>query len=500
VRTTEYEKHDGLSLAKLLRTGQVSPAELMDCAISLAEDRGQAVNALCNRDYDLGRRLAAEAELKGTFGALPFLLKDSGLASTQLASDVGSRLFAGLRAKVDSTLNTRFVADGFLSFARTTVPEFCMAPTTEAVQNGGGPTLNPWDRTRSPGGSSGGAAAAVALGIVPIAHGSDGGGSIRIPASSCGVFGLKPSRGLVPHGPARGEGWGGLAVDGVLSGTVRDTAAALDGIAGMELGQPYAAPARPDSYLRYIDGEFDRPLRVAKWTQAWNDIAVAPECHNAVAAAERHLAALGHEVTEAPLPRLKYDALVDAIIDVMAASVTMTVNAYLRLVGPKDLSLLLEPAILDAYRLGEAMHAETYALAINRFHSVARVMEMYLTDYDVILTPTLTQPPVKLGEISMSDDFRTFRKKAGRYTTFLAIINASGQPAASVPLHWTEGNLPIGVQLVGRFGAEATLLRLSAQLEGIAPWRDRRPLHGSREAYELATHNQARQPSSTRLA
>lgn len=476
MRTIEYEHLDGLSLAKLLRTGQVSPVELMECAISLAEDRGRAVNALCNRDYGLGRRLAAEAELKGTFGALPFLLKDSGLASVQLPSAIGSRLFAGLKAKADSTLNTRFAADGFLAFARTTVPEFCMAPTTEAVQNGG-PTLNPWDRTRSCGGSSGGAAAAVALGIVPIAHGSDGGGSVRIPASCSGIFGLKPSRGLVPHGPARGEGWGGLAVDGVLSRTVRDTAAALDGIAGMELGQPYAAPARPGSFLEFIDGEFDRPLRVAKWTWAWDDIEVAPECLDAVAAAERHLAALGHEVSEAPLPRLNYAAFVDAIIDVMAASVTTTVNAYLRIAGPKDLSSLLEPAILDAYRLGEAMRAETYALAINRFHSIARLMEMYLVDYDIILTPTLTQPPVKLGEMSMNDDFRSFRKKASRYTTFLAIINASGQPAASVPLHWTEGNLPVGVQLVGRFGAEAALLRLSAQLERIAPWRDRRPPH-----------------------
>lgn len=474
MRTSEYEKHDGLSLAELLRTKQVSPRELMDCAISLAEDRGRAVNALCNCDYDLGRRLAAEAGLKGTFGALPFLLKDSGLASTQLASGVGSRLFAGLKAKTDSTLNTRFVADGFLSFARTTVPEFCMAPTTEAVQNGG-PTLNPWDRTRSPGGSSGGAAATVALGIVPIAHGSDGGGSIRIPAACCGVFGLKPSRGLVPHGPARGEGWGGLAVDGVLSRTVRDTAAALDGIAGMELGQPYAAPARPDSYLKFIEGEFDRPLQIAKWTHAWDDIDVSPECLDAVAAAERSLLALGHDVIEAPLPQLKYDAFVDAIIDVMAASVAMTVNGYLRLVGPKDLPALLEPAILDAYRLGEAMHAETYALAINRFHSIARLMETYLSDYDVILTPTLTQPPVKLGAISMNDDFRSFRKKAGRYTTFLAVVNASGQPAASVPLHWNENNLPVGVQLVGRFGMEATLLRLSAQLESVAPWWDRRP-------------------------
>ena len=321
MRTSEYERHDGLSLAKLLRTGEVSPLELMDCAVSLAEDRGQAVNALCNQDYDLGRQLAAEAELKGTFGGLPFLLKKKFGIGIDAAGFRRGIAFCSpaSKAKVDSTLNTRFEADGFLSFARTTVPEFCMAPTTEAVQNGG-PTLNPWDGTRSPGGSSGGAAAAVALGIVPIAHGSDGGGSIRIPASCCGVFGLKPSRGLVPHGPARGEGWGGLAVDGVLSRTVRDTAAALDGIAGMELGQPYAAPARPKSYLEFIDGEFDRPLKVAKWTRAWSDIDIASECLDAVAAAERHLVALGHEVTDAPLPQLKYDAFVDAIIDVMAAS------------------------------------------------------------------------------------------------------------------------------------------------------------------------------------
>ncbi len=474
MNTAEYETLDGLSLAALLHKNEVSPLELMDCAIQLAGARNPAVNALCNEAFELGRSSAANARLKGTFGALPFLLKDSGLASTELSSDVGSRLFAGLKAKVNSTLNDRFVADGFLSFARTTVPEFCMAPTTEAVQNGG-PTRNPWDLTRSAGGSSGGAAAAVALGIVPIAHGSDGGGSIRIPASCCGVFGLKPSRGLVPHGPARGEGWGGLSVDGVLSRSVRDSAAALDGIAGMDIGQPYAAPPRPASYLKFIEGQFDRPLRIAKWTQAWDDIEIAPECLEAVAATERHLAALGHEVVDAPLPQLKYDAFIDAIIDVMAASVVMTVNGYLRLIGPKDLSSLLEPAILDAYRLGETMSAETYALAIIRFHAMSRLMANYMIDYDVVLTPTLTRPPVTLGEISMNDDFRSFRKKAGRYTTFLAIINASGQPAASVPIHWTDANVPIGVQLIGRFGAEAMLLRLSAQLESVAPWRDRRP-------------------------
>ncbi|WP_197029448.1 amidase [Paracoccus pantotrophus] len=446
----------------------------MEAAISVAEQRNPKLNALCCTRFDAAMELARKADLKGRFGALPFLLKDSGLSATFLESTIGSRLFRGMTSAAEATLNTRFMADGFLSFGRTTVPEFCMAPTTEAVVYGG-PTRNPWDASRSSGGSSGGAAAAVAAGIVPIAHGSDGGGSIRIPSSCCGVYGLKPSRGLVPYGPARGEGWGGLAVDGVITRTVRDSAAALDGIAGMELGQPYAAPPRPESYLALLDRPFDRPLRIAVWTEAWEDIEIAPECLDAVRKTAGLLAGLGHEVSEAPLPALKYSSFVNAIIDVMSASVTLTVNGYIRQKPVDDLASLLEPAIFDAYQRGKTMSAETYALAINRFHSIARLLETYMLDYDFVLTPTLTQLPAKLGSLTMQDDFKSFRTAAGRYTTFLAIINASGQPAASLPLHQTKAGLPVGVQLIGRFGAEAALLQVSAQLEAAAPWIGRRP-------------------------
>ncbi|WP_413873864.1 amidase [Albidovulum sp.] len=469
MRTDEYESRDGLALAALVHKGEVSPAELLDCALRIAEARNGPLNALCYLRPEAAMEVARAAQPKGTFGGLPFLLKDSGLASTFLPSSVGSRLFADMTSAIDATLQSRFLADGFLPFGRTTVPEFCMAPTTEAVQNGG-PTRNPWDRERSSGGSSGGAAVAVATGIVPIAHGSDGGGSIRIPASCCGVYGLKPSRGLVPYGPLRGEGWGGLAVDGVLTRTVRDTAAAMDGIAGMERGQPYAAPERPESWLARLDLPFDRPLRIACWTEAWEGIAIDPACTKAVQATAELLAGMGHEVVNAPPPALKYSSFIGAIIDVMSASVALTVNGFVRQKPVADLTGYLEPAILDAYHRGQRLGAEAYALAINRFHAVGRMMADYMTDFDLVLTPTLTQLPAKLCVLSMAEDFESFRRKAGRYTAFLAIINASGQPAASLPLHWTEEGLPVGVQLIGRFGAEDTVLRASAQLERAAPW------------------------------
>ncbi|MGX5831826.1 amidase [Mesorhizobium sp. 43Arga] len=474
MNTTDYEKLDGLELADHLRRKNVSPLEIMDCAIRRAEDLNPRLNALCYTNFELGSKAARAAELKGGFGALPFLLKDSGLAYTQLPGSMGSRLFAGLTTAFDATITTRFLADGFIPFGRTCVPEFSMAPTTEAAQNGG-PTRNPWNQDHSSGGSSGGAAAAVAAGIVPIAHGSDGGGSIRIPASCCGIYGLKPSRGLVPAGPARGEGWGGLASDGVLSRTVRDTAAALDGVAGVELGAPYAAPATPSSYLEQLDKAFDRPLRIAKWAVGFEDIPIHPECLAALQKAEDLLTAMGHEVVQAPLPPLQFSKFVNAQIEVMAANVTVTVNGKIRNGAHSGWQSLLEPAILDAYHLGKTLSAEAYVLAIARFHTVGRQLETYMLDYDFVLTPTLTQPPIKLGTISTQDDFRSFRTKVSHYATFLAIINASGQPAASLPLHWSIEGLPVGIQLISRFGHEADLLRLSARLEEAAPWFDRRP-------------------------
>lgn len=470
----EYSTRDGLDLARLLYAREVSPRELMECAITAAETVNPQLNAFCFPRHEEALEEASWSTLRGTFGALPFVLKDSGLAADRHRGSIGSRLFANTVSASNSTLAERFARDGFISFGRTTVPEMCMAPTTEALQNGG-PTRNPWDPSRSAGGSSGGAAVAVATGVVPIAHGSDGGGSIRIPAACCGVYGLKTSRGLVPHGPAKGEGWGGLAVHGVLTRTVRDSAAALDGIAGMEPGAPYAAPSRPGSYLDEIDRPFDRPLKIAKWTSGWNDVVIASDCLAALDAVEGELVTLGHEVVEAPLPDLDYSAFIEALIDVLCANAAMSVRDYLS-ATPKDRwQELLEPAILDACRLGTEMPATRYVAAINTSHRVGRLLDAYIADYDFVISPTLTSPPLSLGELSMEDDFRAFRRKAARYTMFLALLNASGQPAANLPLYRNRDGLPIGVQLIGRFGTDAEVLRLSAHLERQSGWAGRFP-------------------------
>lgn len=471
---SEYRRKDALEFARILYGKELSPLELMDCAIARAEAVNPKLNALCNINFEHAREVARTATLKGQFGALPFLLKDSGLGYPELLNSLGSRLFAGLKINFNSTLTERFLADGLIPFGRTTVPEFSMAPTTEAVQNGG-PTRNPWDLTRSTGGSSGGAAAAVSSGIIPLAHASDGGGSIRIPASCCGLYGLKPSRGLIPAGPARGEGWGGLATDGVLSRSVRDTAAALDGSSGMEIGAPYAAPPKGGPYALQMDKPFEKPQRIAMWSTGFEDIPIADDCLDALQTARGLLEKLGHEVIEAPLPPINFSKFVEAQINVMAANVTVTVNGKVRNDLSSGWEQMLEPAILDAYQRGKQLSAETYALAITRFHTIGRQLEIYIRDYDFILTPTLMQPPAKLGVISTDDDFFGFRTKISRYATFLAIINASGQPAANLPLHWSKAGLPIGVQLIAPFGGEENLLAMSARLEEVQPWFDKVP-------------------------
>ena len=461
-------------MAGLLRAGTVSAAELMQCAIRVAQRHAPGLNALSYEQYEESLLVARNWIARGAFRGIPFLLKDSGLASTRLPSSLGSRLFDDMRYARNATLVDRFESAGLIAFARSNVPELCMAPTTEALRNGG-PTLNPWDHGRSAGGSSGGAAAAVAIGIVPVAHGSDGGGSIRIPASCCGLFGLKPSRGLVPMGPFRGEGWGGLAVDGVLSRTVRDTAAALDAIAGAELGAPYASPTYESPFLSCTDPQNWRPLRIAVWRQPFGGIALAPECLQAVNATASLCESLGHELVDATPPAdFDYDGFVGAHADVMAANIVVSVDARLKALGRSLRDHDLEPAIRDGYDAGKLVAAATYVAAINRFHAIGRMMDECLADVDLLMTPTLVQPPALLGQLAMTGTFREFRQRMGRYSTFLAVTNASGQPSASLPTHWTASHLPIGTQVVARFGRDDNIFRLAAQIEATGVWQPRK--------------------------
>lgn len=466
----DYEKLDGLDLAGLLRAGEVHSEDLMRCAIRLAQQRAPELRALSYERYEESLVLARNWKQRGAFGGIPFLLKDSGLASVRFPSSLGSRLFEDTPYPRNATLTDRFDAAGFIPFARSNVPELCMAPTTEATRNGG-PTLNPWDRGRSTGGSSGGAAVAVATGIVPVAHGSDGGGSIRIPASCCGLFGHKASRGLVPMGPLRGEGWGGLAVDGVLSRTVRDTAAALDAIAGADQGAPYAAPAFAQPLRSCVDPASWKPLRIGVWRQPFGDVALAPECLAGVEATAKWCESLGHDVVESAPPDFDYEAFVDAHSDVLAANIVLSVDARLKVLGRELREGDLEPAIRDGYEFGQSVTAARYAAAINRFHAVGRMMDGCLAGFDVLMTPTLVQLPAVLGQLAMTGSFQAFRRRVSRYSTFLALINASGQPAASLPTHWTTSGLPVGTQIIARFGRDDTVLRLAAQIEASGLWQ-----------------------------
>lgn len=472
MRTEEYEERDGLGLAQLLAHNETTPAELMACALELASTRGTPLNALTYVQPDTGRGLAADWRQRGAFRGIPFILKDSGLPSRRFPSSLGSHLFNDTAYDIESTLAERFEASGLIPFARSTVSELCMGPSTEARRNGGA-TLNPRALDRSVGGSSGGAAVAVAAGIVPVAHGSDGGGSIRIPAACCGVFGLKPSRGRVPMGPARGEGWGGMACEGVLSRSVRDTAAALDGIGGYAPGAPYAAPPQPGSYLDSVREQRREPLRIALWRQAWNGIAIAPECLAAVDRTARLCRELGHEVIDAPLPELDYAGFVRAHGTVLATNIVLAVQARLTLRGRDLRDDDLEPVIRDGLSVGRGLSATQYVDSINRFHAIGRAIESAMTGFDLVLTPTLAQLPAKLGELALEGEFWAFREKVSRYATFLAVINASGQPAASLPLDWTETGVPVASQLIGHFGREDQILRLAAELERAAPWGTR---------------------------
>lgn len=481
MQTTEYERLDGLGLAALLERGEVTSAELMDCAIELATQRNPALNAITYPRYEASRSIAAQWTPRGPFRGIPFLLKDSGFAHPRFPSSLGSALFNDATYAYSATVADRFEAAGLIPFARTTVPELCMAGTTEAVRNGG-PTRNPWDPTRSAGGSSGGAAAAVAARIVPVAHGSDGGGSIRIPAACCGVFGLKASRGRVPMGPMRGEGWAGMSTDGVLSMSVRDTAAALDMIDAYEPGAPYAAPPKPRPFIEAVREQELRPRRIGILRAAWNGIDIAPECDAAVAHTVSLLERLGHDVFEVRLPDIDYDGFVHAHGSILASNIVVAVDARLKALDRPLRDGDLESVILDGYHVGKGLDAVSYIDAVSRLHAVGRAFAAAMADVDVLLTPTLVQLPCKLDYLALntSDDlgFRDYRTRAATYSTFLPVINGAGLPAASLPLSWTDQGLPVATQLIAHFGREDVLLELSAQLERLAPWAARRPLLG----------------------
>lgn len=469
----DFDAYDGLGLAQLVRGRDVTALELLSEAVDRVERLNPKVNAVVRRFEEKARAEILAGLPEGPFTGVPFLLKDLGAHYAGEPTTSGSRFFADYVPKHDSEVTRRYRAAGLVLFGKTNTPEFGLSPTTEPVLFGA--TLNPWDATRTAGGSSGGASAAVAAGMVPMAHASDGGGSIRIPASCCGLFGMKPTRGRVPMGPDVGEGWGGLSTAHAITRSVRDSAALLDAVEGADLGAPYWAPPKQRPYLDEVGLPPGR-LRIAFSTRPTSGVEVDPECVRAAEEAAKLCAALGHVVEEAGPTLPDPSALGPAMRAILAASVRATFDeraeALGRRPGPDDAERMTHAILHSADRVDAA----TYARAIRLVHATGRHVAKFFETYDVLITPTLTQLPPRIGELSMmADDLQGVGDRMGAIVGFTSLYNMTGQPAMSVPLWWTEQGIPVGVQFVGRFGDEGGLFRLASQLELANPWNHRRP-------------------------
>ncbi|MFD2937139.1 amidase [Spirosoma flavum] len=494
----EYVKHDATALSELVRAGDVTPAELLETAIARAEAVNPQVNAIVTPLYDKGREMANKLPQSGPFRGVPFLLKDLEFEWAGTPMKSGSAGYQNYVSENDSEVVKRLKSAGLVFFGKTNTPEFGLTPYTESKLYG--PARNPWKLTHSPGGSSGGSAVAVAAGIVPAATASDGGGSIRIPASCCGLFGLKPSRGRVTLGPRFGELWNGAVVGHSVTRSVRDSAGLLDVIAGGPLYQPFAGdpygiapPVRP--FSEEVSREPGK-LKIAFSTQSLMPAQpVDPECIKAVLEAVRLLESLGHIVEEVPLPyekSLVTEAFFLSVLSETAATLRELGNYLGRPVRREDVEL----NTWAQARLAEGFSAVDVAYQKRRWNTLNRSMGQLHETYDLFLTPTLPRPPIaigtfqntsseqrllklvdSLGGLKYMNGSKTVSDLAERslgYISFTVITNMTGQPSMSVPLHWSADGLPIGVMFAAKIGDEATLFRLAGQLEQAQPWFNKR--------------------------
>jgi len=464
---------DAIALADLVRTNQVKPTELLDAAIDRAEKLNPQLNAIVTPMYDLARK-AAEAPIdeSAPFCGVPFLLKDLGAGYAGVRQTMGSTFVKDFVSPVDSALTARQKAAGLIIFGKTNTPEFGLLPTTEPALLG--PARNAWNTDHSTGGSSGGSATAVAAGIVPMAHANDGGGSIRIPASCCGLFGLKPTRARNSHAPLMGDVMGGLVCEHAVTRTVRDSAALLDATAGPEPGDPYWAPPQQRPYIEEV-GADPGHLRIAFARTTTNDVELHPDNIAAVEQTAKLCEELGHQVTEAS-PSITGEQLQQAFLNLWSSGNTYTIDTLAAVIGRTPSADQFEPLTWALYEEGKDVSASEYQDAIAQMHMMGRVVANFHNTYDLWLTPTLATPPPPIGHFDATPDNPEAGMDAARdYVPFTPLQNATGQPAMSVPLYWTEDGLPVGSHFVAPFGDEATLFRLAAQLEQARPWADKRP-------------------------
>lgn len=468
---------DATAQAELVRSGEASPLELVDAAIERIERLNPRLNAVIHERFDKARAEAQDGPPGGPFRGVPFVLKDLDGYSAGDPYYGGTRFLRDhdWRPAHDSYLTERFRAAGLVCVGRTNSPELGLVPTTEPETYG--PTRNPWDTDRSTGGSSGGSAAAVASGMVPLGHAGDGGGSIRIPASECGLVGLKPSRGRHSLGPEAGESWGGLVARLAVTRSVRDTAALLDAVQGAMPGDPYTAPPPRRPYVEEL-GVDPGSLRIGLRVDA--PAAVGDPHPDAVAAAESAAAlleSLGHRVEVGSPSALDDPDFVPYFINAYNSWVARDLERLGQAVGTPVTDADVEAGTWALAEAGRQVTATDYLAAVEYLHDFTRrVAGWWAGGFDLLLTPTIPEPPPVLGEFSGTPDnplVGLFR--SAEIVPFTAPFNTTGQPAVSLPLHWNADGLPIGVQLVAAYGREDQLVQVSAQLEAAAPWADRRP-------------------------
>jgi amidase len=470
---SQYQRHDAVALADLVARGEVSTRELVDAALARADACNGDLGALVRRHDDRGRQ-QADAVRPGAspLAGVPTAIKDLGVRLAGVPTGNGTRHLQNQASDHSSTWVARLLDAGLCIVGQSNTAELGLSLTTEPKDLV--PTRNPWDRTRSPGGSSGGSAAAVAAGIVPVAHGSDGGGSIRAPASCCGLVGLKPTRGRVPMGPRAGDGWSGLATHGVLGRSVRDAAAMLDVIAGWEPGDPYAAPAQDEPYLTAMTRDPGQ-LRVALWTD-WSDALPSdPACRAAAEEAGRLLEDLGHAV-EPAAPAFDGAAFRQAFLDTVGAHALNDLEAIMQTVAGRPWQAGdFAPAVEAIAAYGRDAGPVAHVRGRETLHGIARTVGRFLATYDLILTPTLAQLPPKLGVLDdETEGVWALHARQGAFSPFTPLANATGEPAISLPLSQAEG-LPVGVMLHAPLGREDRLLQVARQCEAARPWVNRRP-------------------------
>lgn len=490
----EYENFDAIGLAELVKKKEVTSLELCEEAIERIEKWNPKINAVVHKMYHSAREISQNKLAEGIFGGVPFLLKDLIDAYAGAPLTGGSRVTKNFIPDYDSELVRRYKNSGLIVVGKTNTPEFGLMGYTEPELFGA--CRNPWNTEHTPGGSSGGSGAAVSAGIVPMASGGDGGGSIRIPASCCGLFGMKPSRGRLPTGPNYGELWLGAVVEGVLSRSVRDSAAMLDAVNGKDKGAPYIIQAPKESYLETIKLQPGK-LRIGYSTVSPVGKDVHPDCIKAVEKTAKLLESLGHNVEEAK-PQYDSEALAISYILMIFGDVAADLRELEITYGKKAVKKGVELPTRTLGLLGNAITAGELSSALREWDRASRIMAKYFEKYDLYLTPTLARPPIKIGEMAMKPSEKIISlvanaMGAGKLLRAAGIIdkialdnlaampftqmaNVTGLPAMSVPLFTTENGLPCGVHFTGSFGSEDLMFKLAAQLEKAEPWFDKRPI------------------------